>query len=92
MLTVVDSVNEIQQIIKNYTGGYAPIDYLHKNFKNDIKPSEGSITWIPVRWTLEEWLNGSEDQDKAPYLMGYINSLRSAMSYTDSLTLNDFKQ
>ena len=61
-------------------------------YKNGLKPSEGSVSWIPVRWTLNEWLNGSEYQDEAPYLMGYINSLKSAMSYTDSLTLNKLKQ
>jgi len=57
-----------------------------------LKPSEGSVQWIPVRWTLDEWLNGSDNQDQYPYLMGYVHSLRSAMSYTKSLTLNDFKQ
>jgi len=47
-----------------------------------ISPSEGSVQWIPVRWSLTEWLNGSTNQDESPYLMGWINSIRSAMSYT----------
>lgn len=47
-----------------------------------LKPSEGSVNWIPVRWTLNEWLNGSVNQDNYPYLMGWTNSIKSAMSYT----------
>jgi hypothetical protein len=46
------------------------------------KPSEGSIKWLPVRWTLNEWLNGSDNQDEYPYLMGWVNSIKSAMAYT----------
>lgn len=53
----------------------------------DFKPSEGSVQWIPVRWTLNEWLNGSANQDEAPYLMGWINSIKSAMAYTGKTTL-----
>ena len=52
-----------------------------------IKPSEGSVQWIPVRWTLDEWLNGNDKQDQAPYLMGWINSIKSTMSYTGRETL-----
>lgn len=55
-------------------------------FKN-IKPSEGSVQWIPVRWTLSEWLNGSKNQDQYPYLMGWTNSIKSAMAYTGKTTL-----
>jgi hypothetical protein len=58
----------------------------------EIKPSEGSVQWIPVRWTLDAWLNGSQDQDSYPYLMGWVNSIKSAMAYTGSKTLNEFKQ
>jgi len=53
-----------------------------------IKPSEGSVNWIPVRWTLNEWLHGSENQDSYPYLMGWTNSIKSAMAYTRKLTLS----
>lgn len=53
----------------------------------ELKPSEGSIQWIPVRWTLDEWLNGSKDQDAYPYLMGWVNSIKSAMSYTGKTKL-----
>jgi len=51
-------------------------------YTQDIKPSEGSVQWIPVRWTLDEWLNGNATQDEYPYLMGWVNSIKSAMAYT----------
>ena len=56
-----------------------------------LKPSEGSTKWVPVRWTLENWLQGSDKQDEYPYLNGFVNSLKSAMSYIGSRTLNEFK-
>lgn len=56
-----------------------------------LKPSEGSTKWVPVRWMLKEWLQGSDKQDEYPYLNGFVNSLKSAMSYTGSRTLNEFK-
>ena len=62
-----------------------------KAYQSIIKPSEGSTKWVPVRWTLEEWLQGSDKQDEYPYLNGFVNSLKSAMSYTGSRTLNEFK-
>lgn len=55
--------------------------------KQDVKPSEGSVQWIPVRWTLNEWLNGSDKQDESPYLMGFVNALRSMMAYTNRTKL-----
>lgn len=64
---------------QNYYSNYTK----HKN----TKPSEGSVQWIPIRWTLSEWLNGSDKQDEAPYLMGWINSIKSAMAYTGKTTL-----
>ena len=64
-----------------------------QSFYNDqIKPSEGSIVYIPIKYSLKQWVYGCESQDNYPYLSGYINSLKSAMSYTNSLTLNNFKQ
>ena len=85
------SKQEIQSIMKSDTGEYATENYLNTYFKNDIKPSEGSINWIPVKWLLTEWLNGSVNQDESPYLMGWKNALQSAMSYTNSKKLIDFK-
>lgn len=52
-----------------------------------LSSSEGSVQWIPVRWTLDEWLNGSNNQDTYPYLMGWINSVKSMMAYTNKTTL-----
>lgn len=59
-------------------------------YKNStLRHSEGNSKLIPVKWTLNEWINGStHDSD---YLPGFINVLKSAMSYTGSKTLNEFK-
>lgn len=72
----MSTVEEQQKYRENTSG--------HSNYK----PSEGSVQWIPVRWTLSEWLNGSDNQDQAPYLMGWINSIKSAMAYTGKNTLS----
>jgi len=64
-----------------------PLGTVFKLMTINIKPSEGSVNWIPVRWTLNEWLNGSDKQDEAPYLMGWINSIKSAMAYTGKTKL-----
>ena len=56
-----------------------------------IKPSEGSVSWIPVRFLLKDWIKGNSEQDSYPFLMGFENSLRSAMSYAGSKTLEEFK-
>lgn len=60
-------------------------------FSLDKKPSEGSVQWIPVRFFLKEWLLGNNLQDNYPYLMGFTNSLKSAMSYVGANSLNAFK-
>jgi hypothetical protein len=52
-----------------------------------FRPSEGSVKWLPVKWTLHDWLYGNDTQDTDPYLMGYINSLKSYMSYVGKITL-----
>lgn len=57
-----------------------------KTYLKDVKPSEGKSIKIPVKWTLEEWLHGNNTDE----LPGYINMLKSAMSYTGSKTLNEF--
>ena len=63
-----------------------------KNYNNEyLKPSEGSINWIPVRFKLVDWISGNDTQDSYPYLMGFTNALKSAMSYTNSKKLIDFK-
>ena len=71
---------------------YQPAQHVSQGLKEvNLKPSEGSTKWVPVRWTLEEWLQGSDKEDEYPYLNGFVNSLKSAMSYTGSRTLNEFK-
>ena len=58
-------------------------------YKNgNLKHSEGNTSVIDVKWSLNDWLNGS---DKNPdYLPGYINCLRSAMSYCGTRTIEEF--
>lgn len=64
-----------------------PIKMSENSNSKSIKPSEGSVNWIPVRWTLLEWLHGSDNQDQYPYLMGWVNSIKSAMAYTNKTSL-----
>jgi len=61
-----------------------PIHY----YGNKIKPSEGKTTWIPVKWTLNEWLYGS-GTDKLP---GFVNMLKSAMAYLGATTLDEISK
>lgn len=58
-----------------------------KQYSNQLKHSEGNEQWIPVKWKLRDWING----DGSDYLPGFVNCLKSAMSYAGSETLNDFK-
>ena len=71
---------------------YRPTKQLHEKVPEvygiDFKPSEGSVKWIPVRWTIKEWLEGNASQDEYPYLMGWVNSIKSAMSYAGIKNLN----
>lgn len=60
------------------------------NYSDIKKPSEGFVSWIPLRWYLNEWLNGSSNQDNYPYLMGWVNSIKSAMSYVGVKKLDEF--
>lgn len=62
-----------------------------KQYGKSLKPSEGASSIEKVRWFLKDWLFGNEHQDQYPFLNGFENSLRSAMSYTGSKTLEDFK-
>ena len=56
-------------------------------FSLDKKPSEGSVQWIPVRWSLPDWLIGNDAQDSYPYLMGWVNSIKTVGSYTGNKTI-----
>lgn len=54
------------------------------------KHSEGKVIRIPIKYSLSEWLNGSDRlPDEYP---GFVNCLRSAMSYAGARTLNNFKK
>lgn len=58
---------------------------------SEPRPSEGSIKYLPIKYRLSEWLYGAFNQDEYPYLMGYVNSLKSAMSYTNVENVENFK-
>lgn len=73
-----DSIEEAEKLTTEHSGWY---------FTSDLRPSEGSVQWISVRWTLNEWLNGSDKQDESPYLMGFVNALKSMMAYTNRTKL-----
>lgn len=62
-------------------------DKVDINQDKTLRPSEGSVSWIPVRWKLQEWLHGNKDQDTYPYLMGWVNSVKSYMSYVGKTNL-----
>lgn len=62
------------------------------NYNKDVKPSEGNVKLLPVRWTLDQWLFGDETQDYYPYLSGWVNTIKSAMSYTGNKNINEFHE
>lgn len=84
----IDFIYDNKQLVKY--SGMSTLQAQEK-YKDDTKPSEGSVSWIPVRWTLSDWIKGNANQDEYPYLMGYENSLVSAKSYAGAKTLAEFK-
>lgn len=58
-----------------------------EKYKDVKKPSEGSVQWIPIRWLLSDWLHGNDAQDSYPYLMGWVNSIKTVGSYTGNKTI-----
>ena len=58
-----------------------------EKYKDVKKPSEGSVQWIPIRWLLSDWLTGNDAQDSYPYLMGWVNSIKTVGSYTGNKTI-----
>lgn len=52
--------------------------------------SEGSVKLIDIKYSLEDWINGNDSQDEYPYLAGFTNCLKSAMSYTDCRDIKNF--
>jgi hypothetical protein len=75
--------------IKAKYSGMSTKESQSKYKKGKLRHSEGRAKYNKVMWTLKEWLNGSEN--KPDELPGFINCLQSAMSYTGSKTLKDFK-
>lgn len=56
--------------------------------KNDVRHSEGKSFLNKVEYSIEDWIHGSEIfPDKYP---GFLNVLKSAMSYTGSQSIKDF--
>lgn len=62
-----------------------------ENYKQGkLRHSEGKSIYNKVEYKLSEWVYGSEKNlDEYP---GFVNALKSAMSYTGSRTLQDFKK
>lgn len=88
-----DSTTIKEIIEKAFKDGKLYADYYgmasirgQKTYLKDVKPSEGKSLKILVKWTLEEWLHGNNTDE----LPGFVNMLKSAMSYTGSKTLNEF--
>lgn len=48
------------------------------SFQNNIKHSEGICKWVPVEYSISEWKES------------FIHGLKSAMSYTNAIKLEDF--
>lgn len=63
-----------------------------QTYRDNLRHSEGSSTWIPVRFSLRDWILGNSSQDVYPFLSGFIPCLQSAMSYCNSFNLKDFKE
>jgi len=57
----------------------------------NIRPSEGKTITLLVEYTIKEWVEGCDDNrhDDFP---GFVNALKSAMAYTGSKTMKEFKQ
>lgn len=79
-------VTTSQMAIMDFQTGTSEVigDPIHY-YGNKIKPSEGKTIWIPVRWTLNEWLYGN-GTDEIP---GFVNMLKSVMAYLGATTLDE---
>lgn len=53
------------------------------------KASEGNSQWLPVKWTLNQWLEG--DENRSDYLSGFKKALQSSISYSGHQDIKDFK-
>lgn len=79
-----EACGEIKSTVGNYTQlrvyyGMSTKKAQIENSNKELKTEEGIETIIPILYSIKEW---SED---------FISYLRSAMSYTDSFNLSEFK-
>lgn len=56
----------------------------------DIKHSEGKTIYLPVEYSISEWVNGKEGESHDDF-PGFVNALKSAMAYVGANNLKDFK-
>lgn len=78
----LESAGEKRGLLPSDINKWKPADFKFNFNKQMVKSSNNSINWLPVRWTLSEWLNGSDIQNAYPYLIGWVNSIKTAMAYT----------
>jgi IMP dehydrogenase/GMP reductase len=58
-------------------------------YKNgDYRHSEGCETKIPVSWSLSEYIVGNGTDE----VQGFVNALKSAMSYVGARNMDEFKE
>lgn len=82
---------------KRSKSGIAEVDYYGMSTKRaqqqystrSNKASEGNSQWLPVKWTLDQWLNG--DANRSDYLPGFKKVLQSSISYSGAHNINTFK-
>lgn len=76
------------EIIDFQTGTIERFGDVINYYGNRIKPSEGKTIWVPVRWTLNEWLYGNSTDE----LPGFVNMLKSAMAYLGATKLDEITE
>lgn len=85
-ISSITKLNSVQSILVKYQG--MSTQEAQGSYNTNLKHSEGNTSYIDVRWELDEWLNGSKI--KTDDLPGFINCLKSAMSYAGARELNEF--
>lgn len=83
--TIIRQTRTIEAIYR----GMSTIEVQTAWGKDKVRHSEGKTVVVEIDYTLNEWLYGSNDRpDEYP---GFENVLASAMAYTGSRTLSEFK-
>lgn len=93
-------INDIEKINKFYDIGELYVQYRgmstknvqKKLGKNKLRHSEGASFLNKVEYNIQEWLYGSNNPEREDDIVGFVNVLQSAMSYTGSKTLVDFRE